>query len=150
MAGKIGRSGPKRGNLNALISGARLERRRLVLGTLPPTMRGVQNEASEYRRLLEDAVRDKKGTISKPDERRINEAATSTMYAGILRWCLRHRLDSMDAKAIEANGRKQYEARLERDAAEEKLGIDIEHDADPWGAVDASPVPDNGSDLQDK
>ena len=150
--GKAGRSGPSTGNLNAFRNGRRTDRRRYVLGKLPKAMIAVERQAVGYRNGLRDTVLAQKGVLSKVDDRTINLAATAEMQAGILRWILRHRLEQMDARGIERNAKGQYEARCERDAAEKELGIDIdiEHDADPWGAVDSTPVIDNGADLKDK
>ena len=128
---------------------------RFKLGKLTGPLKWTYDQAREYHGKLTKAVIARRGVSSKDDlsetdQKLINTAASAEMYGGILRWILRNKLDTMDAKAIETNSQKQYQARLDRNEYEKQLGIDQEHDADPWGAVDAAGVPDNGADLKDK
>ena len=84
MAGKPGRSGPPKGNLNAAKNGSRLNRRRLVVGELPTKMVSVKREAQKYRRDLEVAVLDAKDEISVVDCHLIDAAAGARRAYGFL------------------------------------------------------------------
>ena len=125
MAGIKGQSGPAKGNKNAMVHGARVERHRLVIGELPPEMVSVRKGARKYRAWLEALVLDMKGLISPTDEQHLNTAATWEMVSAICRWVLKNKSGEMGYEAIERNAERQGKARERRDAAFDKLGVDV-------------------------
>lgn len=90
----------KRGRTNAnnLKNGSRMTR--LVLGNLPPNMWRISKEAREYRRMLEEAVMKEYGAISQEQHHIIDEAATAEQHAGVCRWLMRNRLETMSVGDI--------------------------------------------------
>lgn len=133
MAGKIGRSGPKRGSaatLNALKNGSRIDRRRLVIGDLPRQLLSVRREARAYRRDLECAVIAAKGSISTTDAHLIDTASAATIQAGVCRWLLRKRLGEMKPTEIITCTATATRAKEVRDKAVRALQLDRDASAD--------------------
>lgn len=133
MAGKPGRSGPKPGNKNALKNGSRINANRLVVGELPASMIAVKREGRAYRRDLEAIVLATKGEIGLTDAHHIDTASAATIAAGIARWLLRNKIDTMTTADIRGCSADIVKAKERRDAAVRALDLDKE--ADPWAAV---------------
>lgn len=139
MAGKPGRSGPKRGNVNALKTGTKVSKTRLVVGELPSALISVKREGRAYRRNLEAAVMNAKGLtgvnqIGTLDAHLIDTASAATIAAGICRWVLRHKVEAMKGTEILACSREIVKCKQARDAAVRALDLDAPPPA-PW-AID--------------
>lgn len=146
MAGKKGRSGAPRHNVNGLKTGTAVSHARLTVGELPKELLSVRREGRTYRRVLEQAVLDAKKSISVTDCHLIDTASAATIAAGISRWCLRHKIKEMKANDVLACGQAILRAKQTRDAAVKALDLD-RPPPDPWETVHALPAPANeGSD----
>jgi hypothetical protein len=124
--------------LNALKSGAKVSKRRLVVGDLPPQLISVRREARAYRRDLEGCVLAAKGEISLTDAHLIDTAAAATVQAGIIRWLMKHRMETMTVADIRGCSQDQVRAKERRDAAVRALGLDAPPPA-PWAVIDSKP-----------
>jgi hypothetical protein len=133
MAGKAGRSGPAKANLNASRNGTGLTR--LTLGELPQTMRRQTQSARKYRRGLERLVTDAKGEVSATDAHLIDEAATAEIHASVCRWLLRTRLDRMTVSDISRCSEQVLKAKTARNRAVERLGLDRDRFTDVIDAL---------------
>jgi len=131
MAGKKGKSGPTKGNLNALRNGGRLEVKRLTVGELPTKMIAIKREGRKYRRDLEAEVLAIKGEISTIDSHHIDTAAAATIQAGICRWLLRHKLETMSTADIRGCTADIVKAKERRDTAVKQLELNAPP-ANPW------------------
>ena len=136
MAGKPGRSGPPKGNKNNLRNGNRVDFRRLTVGELPTTMIAVKREGRQYRRDIEAEVMATKGEINTLDAHLIDTAAASTIQAGVCRWLLRNKLETMNTSDIRGCTADIVRAKERRDAAIRALNLDAPP-ADPWLVIDA-------------
>ena len=125
MAGKPGRSGPRKGNMNAIKNGSKLNAKRLVVGELPAKMIACKREGRKYRRDLEAEVLDIKGGINTIDCHRIDTAAAATIQAAICRWLLRHKLDDMNTSDIRGCTSDIVRAKERRDSAVRALQLDV-------------------------
>jgi hypothetical protein len=123
--GKKGRSGVPKGNFNALRRGGRINYKRLVVGELPQKMVSIKREAQKYRRGLEAEVLNIKGDISFMDAHAIDTASAATIAAGISRWLLRNRIETMTIADIRGCGMDILKAKQKRDTAVASLGLDI-------------------------
>ncbi len=128
MAGKPGRSGPKRGNLNATKHGGSLTR--LTLGELPQTMRRQTQAARKYRRGLEALVVEAKGQVDATDAHLIDEAASAEVHAAVCRWLLRTRIDKMSVSDVARCSEQIVKAKAVRNRAVERLRLKARND--PW------------------
>ena len=133
--GKKGRSGPRRGNVNAIRNGAGISRTRLVVGELPKELLSVRREGRTYRRKLETAVLEAKGDINILDAHLIDTASAATIAGGICRWVLRHKLDGMKGSDLLACSREIIKAKQARDAAVKALDLNAPP-PNPWEAID--------------
>jgi hypothetical protein len=124
--GKPGRSGPAKGNKNALKNGTRLNHKRLVVGELPVSMVAVKREGQGYRRVLEAEVLQLKNQINTTDAHLIDTASAATIQAGICRWLLRNKLDTMSTADIRGCTSDIVRAKERRDAAVKALQLDVE------------------------
>src|SRR5215212_262955 len=124
MAGIKGKSGPKPGNLNGLKNGSKLRLKRLTVGELPATMIAVKREGRAYRRELERECVEIKGQIGTTDAHLIDTAAAATIQAGICRWLLRNKLETMTTADIRGCTADIVRAMEQRDAAVKALGLD--------------------------
>jgi hypothetical protein len=122
MAGKPGRSGPSKANLNSARNGGSLTR--LTLGELPQTMRRQLQMARKYRRGLEQLVIEAKGQVTATDAHLIDEAAGAEVHAAVCRWLLRTRLDKMSVADVARCSEQVMKARTARNRAVERLGLD--------------------------
>lgn len=143
MAGKKGRSGPKPGNKNALKNGSRLRMKRLVVGELPTTMIAVKREGQQYRRDLEATVMECKGEINTTDAHHIDTASAATIQAGICRWLLRNKLETMSTSDIRGCTGDIVKAKERRDASVKSLALDAPPLA-PWADALDGTVANNG------
>ena len=139
MAGKPGRSGPPKGNLNNAKNGTRLER--LTLGELPKTMRVQQSAVRKYRRALESLVTDAKGQVSTTDAHLIDEATTAEVHAAICRWLLRTRIDKMTVGDVARCSEQVVKAKHARNCAVSALHLDAPTPA-PWLGALELPAPE--------
>ena len=135
MAGKRGRSGPPAGNWNRLKTGTKVPANRLVVGELPKALLSVRREGRAYRRKLEAAVVEAKGSISVLDSHLIDTASAATIAAGICRWTLRNKLDGMKASEVLAASQGIVKNKQARDVAVKALDLDSPPPA-PW-AIEA-------------
>ena len=143
MGGKPGRSGPRKGNLNGLKNGRKLNAKRLVVGELPSKMIAVKREGRAYRRELEKAVIAVHGEIDMVKSHHIDTASAATIQAGINRWLLRNRLNTMSTADIRGCSSDIVKAKERRDAAVKALQLDAPP-ADPWMMLDVTPSNSNG------
>jgi hypothetical protein len=143
MAGKPGRSGPKKANLNSTKSGVGITR--LTLGELPLTMRRQTQQARKYRRGLEALVLDAKGSVNATDAHLIDEAASAEVHASVCRWLLRTRLDKMSVTDVARCSEQIVKAKAARNRAVERLKIDAPP-PNPWDAIDVTPNGDGNDD----
>jgi hypothetical protein len=130
MAGKPGKSGPPKNNLNALRTGQGL--RRLTLGELPATMRRQTQQARKYRRGLEQLVMEKHGEVSATHAHLIDEAAAAEVHACVCRWLLRTKLKDMSPSDIARCSAEIPKAKSTRNRAVERLKLDAEENRMPW------------------
>lgn len=142
MAGKPGRSGPKKANLNSTRNGTGISR--LTLGELPQTMRRQTQQARKYRRQLEAVTVDAKGSISTTDAHLIDEAAAAEVHASVCRWLLRTRLDKMTVSDVARCSEQIVKAKTIRNRAVERLGLDTP--PTPWSVLDAPSSEGNNDD----
>jgi hypothetical protein len=126
MAGKAGRSGPKKGAMNALKTGAGIARTRLVVGELPKQLLSVRREGRSYRRALESAVLNTRSEITATLAHHIDTASAATIHAGICRWLLRNKIATMTTADILACSRELIKAKQARDAAVKLLELDVQ------------------------
>ncbi len=112
-------------------TGSRIDRRRLVVGELPPKMIAVKREGRKYRRELEQAVIDAHGEISVTQSHLIDTATAATIHAGICRWILRNKVESMSAAEIMTASKNIASAKADRDRAVKQLDLDKPPQA-PW------------------
>lgn len=124
FVGKKGRSGPAKGNLNGVKTGAQLSRR-LTVGELPGPLIAVKREGRAYRRFIEAEVIAAKGEISATDAHLIDTASAATIHCGICRWLLRHKLDTMGTGDVLACSREITKGKEARDRAIKALNIDV-------------------------
>jgi hypothetical protein len=129
MAGKPGKSGPPKCNLNAARTGQGL--RRLTLGELPTTMRRQTQQARKYRRGLEELVVTKHGDISPTHAHLIDEASAAEVHACVCRWLLRTRLKDMSVSDVARCSAEILKAKTARNRAVERLQLDAESKM-PW------------------
>ncbi len=147
MAGKAGKSGPKKANLNATKNGTTISR--LTLGELPQTMRRQTQQARKYRRTLESLVAAAKGEVNATDAHLIDEAATAEVHASVCRWLLRTRLDKMTVADVARCSEQILKAKTARNKAVERLGLDHDHE----NIIDALyrlPSPESNGDGKDE
>jgi len=142
MAGIKGKSGPKKGCLNAVKNGTSLTR--LTLGELPTTMRRQTQAARKYRRSLEALVMAAKGEVNATAAHLIDEAAAAEVHASVCRWLLRTRLEKMSVSDVARCSEQIVKAKTMRNRAVERLKIDAPPPA-PW-AID---VPSKGEETDD-
>ena len=88
-------------------------------------MVSIKREAQKYRRGLEAEVMNVKGDISFTDAHAIDTASAATIAAGISRWLLRNRIETMSIADIRNCGLDNVKAKEKRDAAVASLGLDI-------------------------
>lgn len=152
MAGKAGQSGPLPGNLNALKTGHKVGRKRLVIGDLPKELISVRREGRAYRRALEAEVMALKGEVNTADAHLIDTATAATIQAGICRWLMRNKIGTMSVADIRGCSQDQVKAKERRDAAVRALALDTPPPA-PWAVIDvtpkALPSPDGDADEQE-
>ena len=147
MTGKKGRSGPPAANLNSMKNGTRITR--LVLGTLPTTMRRQTKNALAYRRDLEALVLDVRGEVNVSDAHLIDEACNAELHASVCRWLMRTRLEKMSVSDVTRCSEQVLKSKTIRNKAVECLELDAK--PDPWGMLDAIDVtPTNGDDYDDE
>jgi len=139
MAGKAGRSGPPRANLNSTKNGTTISR--LTLGELPQTMRRQTQAARKYRRGLENLVAEAKGEVTPTDAHLIDEAATAEVHASVCRWLLRTRIENMSTADVARCSEQILKAKTMRNRAVERLGLDAPP-VPPW-AIDVKGTPDD-------
>ena len=140
MAGKPGRSGPPRANLNRSRNGTKIAR--LTLGELPQTMRRQLQTARKYRRTLETLTVEAKGQVTTTDAHLIDEAAGAEIHASVCRWLLRTRLDKMTVSDVARCSEQIMKARAARNRAVERLELDVK--PDPWAIDVLTEEPDDG------
>lgn len=128
--------GAAKGNVNAMKNGSKLSHRRLTVGELPSSMIAVKREGRAYRREMESEVIKVKGEINTIDAHLIDTAAAATIQAGICRWLLRHKLDTMSTSDIRGCTSDIVKAKERRDSAVKALGLDVERN--PWEALDGN------------
>jgi hypothetical protein len=117
------RRGPPKGSCNAIKNGSR-ELARLNLGDLPTKWRRVKTYARQYRRDLEDAVMSRHGEVSVADAHLIHAAASWAAHAGICRWLLCNRSDTMTTMDITKCSAEIAMASERRNKLVKQLGID--------------------------
>jgi hypothetical protein len=132
----VGSGGNQHGNKNALRNASRLNVKRLIVGELPRTMIAVKREGCAYRRELEAEVLHAKGQINTTDAHLIDTAAAATIQAGICRWLLRHKVETMSTSDIRGCTADIVKAKERRDAAVKALQLDAAP-PDPWEVIDA-------------
>lgn len=144
MAGKPGRSGPPKNNVNALTSGSKVQTR-LIVGTLPKCMIAVEREAKAYRNSLTRELVEARGLesmaqITRTDGDRIMEATGWTLRAAVNRWILRNRFDKLSPDGIDRLTKGIADAFKARAEAVAKLQLDVT--PDPWHVLYATPDPE--------
>jgi hypothetical protein len=123
------RPGGQPGNTNGLTSGSKMQR--LTVGELPNTMIAVKREGRKYRRDLERLVLAAKDEIGVTDAHLIDTASAATIQAGVCRWLLRNKIDSMSVSDIRGTQADIVKAKERRDAAVKALGLD-KPPQNPW------------------
>jgi len=119
--------------MNGVTTGTRMTR--LTLGLLPKTMARQLQNARKYRRRLEAAVEDVKGSISVYDAHLIDEAANAEVHASVCKWLLRTRLETMTVAEISACSAQVLKSKTIRNKAVEQLDLEREP-VSPW-VIDA-------------
>jgi hypothetical protein len=121
------------GNMNGLKTGRKVKR--LTVGELPASMVAIKREGRAYRRELEAAVVGAKGEIGLTDSHLIDTAAAATIQAGVCRWLLRNRIETMSVSDIRGAMSDIVKAKERRDAAVRALQLDAAAPA-PWTVID--------------
>lgn len=119
------RRGPPPGSMNALRNGSRVNLNRLTVGELPAKMIAVKREGRAYRRGLETAVLKAKGEISLTDAHLVDTASAAVIQAGVCRWLLRNRIETMSTADIRGTQADIVKAKERRDAAVRALQLDV-------------------------
>ena len=133
MAGKKGRSGPPKGNKNAVKTGTGIARTRLVVGELPKELLSVRREGRSYRRNLEAVILENQGEINTINAHAVDTASAATIHAAICRWLLRHKLGEMSTSDVLNCSKEMVKAKQARDAAVKSLDLD-RPPVNPWEA----------------
>ena len=124
FCGVKGRSGPPRGNENALRHG-------LKAGKLPRNARYIEHQMNNLRRQLEQAVMQAKGEVNLLDAASIQTAVKWERHGELaLRW-LRLEGDTLKPTERLQFSREIARASAERDKALQALGLDKDNRA-PW------------------
>ena len=113
---------PPRYNLNAAKNGSTITR--LIVGELPRQLLHVKIEGRSYRRTMEDFVLAVHGAISCNDAHAIDTATAATVHAGICRWLLRQKINTMETNDILACSKELLRAKETRDRAVQRLRLD--------------------------
>jgi hypothetical protein len=133
--------------MNALKNGRQLDVSRLTVGELPAKMISVKREGRRYRRSLEAIVLQRKGRIDTIDAHLIDTAAAATIQAGINRWLLRNKLETMTTADIRGCTADIVKAKERRDASVKALELDGTDD--PFDALYSTPTVED-TDLADE
>lgn len=97
--------------------------RRLVLGKLPPQLRGVENRRGRYRKTFENVVLERYGSISLVRAALIAEGTLWASQIALIDWCLRNKLDELTARDLtNMAGRQAYAMRQVKNIVQELLG----------------------------
>ena len=127
--GKKGKSGPPKGHVNSLKNGKAVKR--LTVGELPKQLLSVKREGRTYRRALEEVVLETKNEMTAMDAHHIDTASAATIHAGICRWILRNKIETMTTADILTCSRELVKAKQTRDKAVAGLELDIKP-SQPW------------------
>jgi hypothetical protein len=139
FCGKPGRSGPAKGNRNALRHGLRG-------GALPADAKYIENRLNGFRRQLEDAVAERTGEVSIPDAAAIQTALRWERHAALAQRWLTKEYDDMKPEQRLHFSREIARASTERDKAIAALRLDRDTIHDAWQAYDATKDATNGHD----
>ena len=146
MAGKPGRSGPPKGNLNGAKSGTQLYR--LVVGNLPAKLVRVQRYVRLYRRNLEDATMEVHNEVGMMHAHHIDAAVQHEQHCQVCRWLLRERIDKMSTADIRECSKQMASSKDARNRAVALLNLDYDRAAE---AIDALyTVPATGGNDESK
>ena len=121
--------------MNGLKTGTNV--RRLTVGELPSKMIAVKREGRAYRRELEAAVVAVKGSIGITDAHLIDTASAAVIQAGVCRWLLRNKLETMTTADIRGCQADIVKAKERRDSAVRQLGLDVKTDI--WDSLSKPP-----------
>jgi len=136
--GKPGRSGPPKGNRNAIRHG-------LKAGQLPRDAKYIEYRLNQFRRQLEDAVIDAKGQVSIADAASIQTALRWERHAALaLRWLTKQCAELKPEQRLTFS-REIARASAERDKAIAALRLDNDEDRAPW----LLPAPSVADDTED-
>lgn len=133
MAGKPGRSGAPKANLNSTRNGTRLTR--LTLGEMPKAMRVQQSAVRKYRRALETLVIEAHGEIGPVDSHLIDEATTAEVHAAVCRMLLKTRIETMSVSDVTKCSEQILKSKGVRNRAIAQLHLDA-LPPNPWEALD--------------
>lgn len=97
---------------------------RLPIGCLPKPLRRVQSAACRYRRTLEAAVFARHKGVDDVQSHLINEAVYHEIHAGICRWLLNSRLETMATADVVACSKAMTTAKKERNKVVRDLGLE--------------------------
>ena len=96
---------------------------RLVLGELPKSMCRQTQNGRRYRRMLEEAITELRGEVNLTDAHLVDEASQAEMHAGLCRWLMRNKLDTMSVADIRACSEQILKAKTARNKAVERLKL---------------------------
>lgn len=131
FCGKKGRSGPAKGNRNAMRHGLRA-------GKLPKDAKYIEYQVNILRRQVEDAVLAAKGEVSLMDAANIQTACKWERHGALaLRWL---RIEADKLKPLERLhfSREIARASSERDKAISAIGLNRDAIRDAWAVLDSS------------
>lgn len=131
FCGKKGRSGPARGNMNALRHG-------LKAGKLPSRLQYIEHRINFFRRHLEETVMAIKGEVSITDAASINSAAKWERHGVLAGHWLRTEADKLSASDRLRFSEAIAKASDNRDKNIRALELDVERN--PWNVLDALPA----------
>jgi hypothetical protein len=139
--GKRGRSGPAKGNANAMRHGMRG-------GKLPAGCQYIEQRVNSLRRQVEAAIVEAKGEIGIVDAAAVNSILKWERHGLLAAHWLRKEADKLSAADRLRFSEAIAKASDARDRNIRSLGLDVKDDR-PW--IDATPTPnDAGTELADK
>lgn len=132
FCGKPGKSGPPKGNGNALRHGLRA-------GKLPRDCAYLENRLNAFRREIETAVLAAKGEITLTDAGLIQSCLRWERHAGLAQRWLTKQGDKLKPVELLQFSREIAKASSERDKSLAALALNRNVVRDMWSAVDSMP-----------
>jgi len=131
--GKAGRSGPPKGNANAIRHG-------MSGGKLPKDCKYIENRVNALRRQVEAALIEAKGEIGIVDAASINSVLKWERHGLLAAHWLRHEAEKLTVSERLKFSEAIAKASDARDKAIRLLGLTRDKVKDAWDAIDCAPA----------